>query len=438
MAGPGVALGRLMALGDEPQEVRVHDLSAAGEGVARLADGRAVFVPGTIPGDLARVRVVREKSRFAHGTLEALLEASPDRREPLCPLFGACGGCQLQHMAYRAQLAWKGTRIAQSLRRLGGVEVQTPEVEASPSEWRYRNRMSFTLKRLRRGQVSAGLHRAGAPGTLVEIRDECLLPEPEVLRAWVSLRSAWGYRAALLPPGPELRLTLRRAEDGVALVVEGGEPGGDAAALLANVPGLVSVAHRPRDGALEHLAGRRTTLDRWFGEEIPVGSGAFMQVNREAGEALHLAVLKEMGNPAGLRVVDGYCGVGAYGRRLARHGATVTGIELDPEAVAAARREAPPGFEVREGRVEDILPSCLPADRVILNPPRSGLDENVPALLRARPVSRLVYISCDPATLARDVGRLGEGYQVRNVRGFDLFPQTTHVETVLTLDHVSL
>ncbi|HSG46721.1 MAG TPA: TRAM domain-containing protein [Longimicrobiales bacterium] len=426
-----------MAPDQVPQEVRIHDLSAKGEGVGRLSDGRTVFVAGTVPGDLARVRVVREMPRFAHGTLEALLEPSPDRREPRCPLFGNCGGCQLQHLTYRAQLQWKATRIAQALRRLGGVEVDTPEVEPSPSEWRYRNRMSFTLKRTGKGRVAAGLHRAGAPGRLVDIRDECLLPEPEILRVWISLRSAWGHRAALLPSGPELRLTLRKAEDGVALVVEGGDPGGDARLLLEKVPGLVSVAHRRRGGALEHLAGAATTLDRWFGEEIPVGSGAFMQVNREAGEALHLSVLKELGSPAGLRIVDGYCGVGAYGRRLARHGASVTGIELDPEAAAAARREAPPGFEVREGRVEELLPSCLPADRAIMNPPRTGLDEQVTALLRAHPVQRLIYISCDPATLARDLGRLGEGYQVRRVRGFDLFPQTTHVETVLTLDHVN-
>lgn len=429
-----------MTPGEDPLlEARIHDLSTSGDGVGRLSDGRVVFVPGAVPGDRVTLRAVQDRGRFVRGEMAELSEPSPDRRDPACPLFGRCGGCQLQHLRYRAQVEWKAGRITQALRRIGGVGAGDAEVEVEPaaSEFRYRNRMSFTLKRIPGGRVVAGLHAAGRPGRIVEIQDECLLPETGILEVWTGIRAGWGSGARLLPPGDELRLTLRRAPGGAALVVEGGDPGGDAEALVEAVPGLVSVAHRPSRGALRHLAGAPQTRDRWFGEEIPVGSGAFMQVNRNGGEALHLSVLKELGNPAGLRVVDAYCGVGAYGRRLARHGARVVGIELDPHAADAARRDAPPGFEVREGRVEDFLPSALPADRVILNPPRSGLHEAIPELLRARPVGRVVYVSCDPATLARDLARLGDHYQVRRVRGFDLFPQTTHVETVVTLDHAS-
>ncbi|MDT8340428.1 MAG: class I SAM-dependent RNA methyltransferase [Longimicrobiales bacterium] len=418
--------------------VEIHDLSAEGQGVGRLPDGRAVFVAGALPGERVSLRVVRERPRYANGELERVLSPSADRRDPRCPLFGACGGCQLQHLRYRAQLAWKGRRIAEALRRLGGIAVEAPAVEPSPSEWRYRNRMSFTLIRLPGGRVVAGLHRAGRPGSLVEVRDECLLPEAEVLPVWTALRTAWGRGARLLPPGPRLRLTLRRAGAGAALVVEGGDPGGDASALLAAVPGLVAIAHRPRGGALTHLAGEADVRERWFGEEVPVASEAFLQVNREAGEALHVAVLRAVGAVQGLRVVDAYCGVGAYGRRLARQGATVTGIELDAAAVAAARREAPPGLQVLEGRVEARLAECLPADRMILNPPRSGLDPAVPELMRERPAARVVYVSCDPATLARDLARLGPAYRVGEVRGFDLFPQTPHVETVVVLERRSV
>lgn len=424
-------------MGDSPPTVRIHDLTATGSGVGRLPDGRAVFVPWTAPGDVARIRVVEEKESWARGELLSLEIPSPDRREPPCPLFGRCGGCQLQHLPYRSQVAWKGERIREALRRIGDVEIPTPEVEPSAREWTYRNRMSFTLKRLKGGRVVAGLHRFGQPGRILEIRDECLLPEEGILPVWMGLRAAWGQGARFLPPGPEIRLTLRRAGEGVALVVEGGRRGGDAEALLRSVDGLLSVAHRPRNGPLLHLAGEDVTEDLWFGERVPVSSGAFMQVNREGGEALHLSVLKELGNPAGLRVVDAYCGVGAYGRRLARHGARVTGIEADPHAASTARTDAPEGLEIREGRVEDLLPGCLPADRVIVNPPRAGLGEAVTEVLRDRPVARILYISCDPATLARDVKRLGPGYTVRRVRGFDLFPQTVHVETVLTLDAAS-
>ena len=291
----------------------IHDLTVRGEGVGRLPDGRAAFVPGAAPGDTVRIRVVQEKARWVKGSLGEVLEPSTDRREPPCPLFQDCGGCQLQHLRYRAQVAWKGRRIRDTLERLGGVSLEgLPGVEAgegvpvepAPAEWRYRNRMSFTLKRLRGGRVVAGLHRDGSPGRILEVAGECLLPETPVLEAWVALRKEWGPGARLLPPGGELRLTLRAAGEGVALLVEGGDPGGDAGALLEAVPGLTAVAHRPRDGALRHLAGPESVRDEWFGMPVPVASGAFMQVNREMAEALHLSVLKELGNPRGLRVVD--------------------------------------------------------------------------------------------------------------------------------------
>jgi 23S rRNA (uracil1939-C5)-methyltransferase len=407
--------------------------------VGRLPDGRAVFVPWTAPGDVARIRVAEDRERWARGELVALETPGPARREPRCPLYGTCGGCRLQHVRYQDQVAWKASRIQESLRRIGDAEIDRPEVEPAPREWGYRNRMSFTLKRLRNGRVVAGLHRFDAPGRVLEIRDECLLPEEGILPVWTALREAWGPGAGALPPGGELRLTLRNAVEGVALVVEGGRPGGDAAGLVEAVEGLVSIAHRPGGAAVAtHLAGAPATRDRWFGEEIEVGSRAFLQVNREGGEALHLSVLKELGNPADLRIVDAYCGVGGWGRRLARHGADVVGIELDPAAVAQARAGAPPGFRVLEGRVERHLPGLLPADRVLLNPPRGGLDAAVTEALRRSPVPRVLYVSCNPATLARDIGRLGEGYRIRRVRGFDLFPQTPHVESVVTLDAITV
>lgn len=417
--------------------VRIDDLTVEGSGVGRLPDGRAVFVPWTAPGDLVRVRLTEERERWCRGELVTLEEASPARREPSCSLYGRCGGCRLQHVRYRDQVAWKARRIREALRRIGDREVEEPPVEPSDREWGYRNRMSFTLKRLRNGRVVAGLHAADAPGRVVEVRDECLLPEAGILEVWVGLREAWGPGADRLPPGGVLRLTLRSGLEGVALLVEGGRPGGDGPGLVEAVDGLVSVAHRPRDGVWTHLGGPDHSRDLSFGEEVDVSSGVFLQVNRSGGEQVHRSVLGEIGNPQGLRVVDAYCGVGAYGRRLARHGAEVVGIEFDEGAAAQAARDAPPGFTVVQGLVEDHLGDHLPADRVILNPPRGGLDEAVCDLLRARPVPRILYVSCDPATLARDLERLGRGYAVRRIRGFDLFPQTPHVESAVTLDSVN-
>jgi tRNA/tmRNA/rRNA uracil-C5-methylase (TrmA/RlmC/RlmD family) len=158
-----------------------------------------------------------------------------------------------------------------------------------------------------------------------------------------------------------------------------------------------------------------------------------MQVNREGGGLLHRAVLRAIGPAQGLTVVDAYAGVGVLGRILAEQGATVTAIELDREAAGAAEQGAPTTFRMLQGRVEKLLEQALPADLVVLNPPRTGVDEGALARLSASGVRRIVYVSCDPATLARDVRRLAD-FRVAQVSCFDLFPQTTHVETLLVLE----
>jgi 23S rRNA (uracil1939-C5)-methyltransferase len=307
-------------------------------------------------------------------------------------------------------------------------------VEPSPDEFGYRNRLTFTLKRIGRDRVVAGFHAWEEPGRITEVWDECLLPQEGILAAWTQLRAGWAPAARRLPGGRELRLTLRAVDEGVVLAVDGGRGTGSPDELLAAVPALVSLWHRPEGGEWRHVAGEAVVHDRWFGEPVALEGAAFLQVNRALAESLHLAVLKELGNPRGLHVVDGYAGVGLYARRLARHGARVTAIESDAGAVGRGRVATADEVTWVEGRVEDTLADALPAERLIVNPPRSGLADPVPPLLRERPVPRIVYVSCDPATLARDLKRLGDAYTVRRVHGFDLFPQTAHVETMVTLD----
>jgi 23S rRNA (uracil1939-C5)-methyltransferase len=156
-------------------------------------------------------------------------------------------------------------------------------------------------------------------------------------------------------------------------------------------------------------------------------------VNRGAAALLEAHVMELAGDVRGLRVVDAYCGIGLHSRRMARAGASVTGIELDPDAVEEARRRAPEGAVFLEGMVEALLPDHLPADLVVLNPPRAGIAPEAADELAAQPAGRILYISCNPATLARDLKRLGGAYRLESVRSFDLFPQTAHVETVVLL-----
>ncbi len=417
---------------DRGVEVQIDGIAAGGAGVGRLHDGRAVFVHRTAPGDLARVRLTQEKRRWARGRLVHLDQPGPARRVPACPLYDRCGGCTLSHLDYDEQVRRKCMLVQEAFRRIGGLSIEIDAVTRSPSELRYRSRMSFTLRRLRGGRVVAGLHELHAPSRVLDVGNECLLPSPAVSRAWQGLRSAWGSGARRLPEGGELRLTLREVEEGVVLVVGGGSGSWDGGGLLEDVEGLVAVWHRPAPGAARLVAGTADTGEQWLGERYEIGASTFLQVNRPTGEVLHARVLELAGQPVD-SVIDAYAGVGVYGRALARSARRVVAIEVDPVAADAARAEAPPGLTVLVGRVEDRLSEGLPAELVILNPPRSGLHPDVPDMLVRAAPSRVIYVSCDPATLARDVARLAPVFETVRVEVFDLFPQTAHVETVALL-----
>ena len=414
--------------------VRIDSIAAGGEGVGRLADGRVVFVHRTAPGDLAEVALTERRDRWARGRLLRVLEPSPERRDAPCPHYARCGGCTLEHMQYDAQLRAKARIVSDALTRIGGVPTEPPEVVPSPREFRYRNRVSFALRRGGSGRVEAGFHAIGEPDVLVDIGGDCLLPEEPIARVWDGIRASWGPDARLLPSGERLRLTLRATAGGeVSLLVEGGFTPGRPEELMERVPGLVAIWHRPRESSPELIAGAPGLPETWGDETVELSGTAFLQVNREAAALLEAHVLERAGDVAGLRVVDAYCGVGLHARRFARDGARVVGIELDPQAVEAAIAAAPPGAEFVEGPVEELIRAYLPADLVILNPPRAGIAPEVADALVAARADRILYVSCNPATLARDLKRLAPAYKLAGVRSFDLFPQTAHVESVAEL-----
>jgi len=438
MEGTGIA-GRWREIGDRMSgsggvEARIHGIGSAGEGVGTLPDGRIVFVHRTAPGETVRIQIEEDRERWARGRLVELLETAPERREAPCAHYDRCGGCSLEHLAYTAQLHWKGTIVADALERIGGVEAPAPEVGPSPREFRYRSRVTFTLRRLGGNRVLAGFHEVGRPSRIVDVGGECLLPVESVAEAWAALRRSWGSGASRLPAGRELRLTLREVEGGTVLLVEGGRGEGEPRALLDAVPGLRAVWKVGDAAGARRLAGEEVTIRTAWGDRVPVGGSAFLQVNRRAAAVMEEAVLDAVGEVEGLRVVDAYCGLAPLGRELARRGATVTGIELDREAARGAGTDAPPGLTVLEGEVKARLPEALPADRILLNPPRAGLDRALPEIVCRNPAPRIVYVSCDPATLARDLDRLGDRYRLAGLRAFDLFPQTAHVETVAVLE----
>ena len=413
--------------------VRIRGIASDGAGVGDLPDGRAVFVPRTAPGDEVRIRVTKLKRRWARGRVLEVLSATSERTDPACSRYDECGGCTLQHIPYGEQLVWKTRFVHDALQRIAHLDLPPTSVRASPECYHYRSRITFTLIRLPGGRVVSGFHRLDRPDRIVDVADACVLPVPAITAAWKDLQSTWGAGARRLPSGRRLRLTLREVDEGVILMVEGGNGPGRPDILLKEVEGLVAVWATSPQGGGRLLGGLADVHDTRLGDISRAGPSAFTQVNEEAAEALHECVLSEiLSSPADL-VVDAYCGAGLYGRRIAKAGHRAIGIETNAEAARAADQDAPEGFSVLTGAVEHRLAETLPADAVILNPPRAGVDERVTDLLRGEGPPKLIYVSCDPATLARDLARLGSTYDVDQLHAFDLFPQTAHVEVVAVL-----
>jgi len=429
-------------------------MGAGGSGIADLPDGRVVFVPRTTEGDRARIRVERIRPRWARGSLVEVLDPARSRVNPPCKKYTECGGCQLQHVSYEDQLTWKGRFVTDALARIGGlVNVSAPEVVPSPSRLRYRNRVSFTLRRLSGGHVVAGFHALHRPAHIVDIDSECLLPHEKLSQAWSKLRAGWGKSAELLPSAGRIRMTLGlSSENGaeVDLVVEGGRSGWDGERLFQSVGAFRAIWHRPSENKSE--VEERDQMILVGGGVLDAPPPSFAQVNDAAAKLLRTHVIKcctsalpsnEQAVLPTFPIIDAYCGLGAYGLALASQGLSVVGIESDPSAAAQLRASVGAKmaehnndfgcFEVREGLVEDLLPELLPAEVLVLNPPRSGLHQDVPAQILANAPRRVLYVSCDPATLARDVKRLGDQYTLDGLRAFDLFPQTAHVEAVAEL-----
>lgn len=418
-----------------PERLEIERIVAGGDGLARRPDGPIVFVPRTAPGERVAVEIVERRRQWARARLLQVLQAAPQRRQAPCPYYDACGGCQLQHLDYSAQLTAKAGIVAENLRRLGGLDVDPPNVAPSPAQLEYRNRVTFVLRR-GRSTLAAGFHAFESPAEIVDI-PSCPLAEAPINRAWSALRSAWGPDASRLPAGAELRLTLRATSTGgVGLAIEGGAGRGEPEALLENVEPLDAVWGIDRTGAVEWFVGRPTLEERWGNHRAHLAGLAFLQVNRGMATVLEAYVHERCGDLGGKRVVDAYCGFGLRALELAQRGARVVGIDSDTAAVGYAQRGAvASGLAARfiATQVERALSEELPADLVILNPPRRGIATPVVGALLAQPPSRVVYVSCDPATLSRDLKALDSAFELIDVRAFDMFPQTAQVEVVASL-----
>jgi len=401
--------------------VDIESIAAGGDGVAR-AGGLVIFTPRTAPGDVVEVRIT-PRGRFARGELRTVLEPSPVRVEPPCAHYvkDHCGGCQLQHVHYEAQLEAKGRIIRDTLRRIGRRDVPIPVVRPSPSTWRYRRKLTLAMRR--RGDAwIAGLHPYDAPGRVFALRD-CPITDERVLVVWREIMEATDD----LPRAAELRGAVRLddADGSASFVLEGGDRWPRSVEFFARVAALDTLWW-VREG------GERVLLHERGAVRAPGAS--FAQVNVGAASDLRAYVVGQALAYAPRTVVDAYAGLGDTAAALAAPERQVTAIELDDAAAAWCAQRLPAGSRAIAGRVEDALSTALPADVVILNPPRAGVDARVTNTLeQATPAPRaVIYVSCDPATLARDLARMPR-WRIASLLAFDMFPQTAHVETVCEL-----
>lgn len=369
--------------------LRVGDYAPGGHCVGRTSDGRVIFVRGALPGELVDVRVTdASKERFWRGEVTRVIEASDDRVEAPCPVAGSCGGCDYQHVRPAAQRAAKGRLVAEQLSRIAGLQREV-EVEAAPvaRSLGWRSRMRYQLSD---GSPALRAHRSNE-----------LVPVP-----------AGGCPIAD-PAGAD--------PDWVASAAEGADEV------------LVATAS---SGAVVRPVGSKPVLVRQdvAGRSFEVRHDGFWQSHVAAPEVLVDAVLQVVLPVSGESGFDLYCGVGLFARFLADAGVEVTGVEGNRAAIESARRNVPSARFV-VGRVEQAL-RRLPnrTDVVVLDPPRTGAGKVVVEQIVRREPRVIAYVSCDPATLARDLRVFAElGYEVESLRVFDLFPMTHHVECVTGL-----
>lgn len=443
-------------------EVTITDLSDSGDGVGRFGQ-RVVFVPDTVTGDRVSVRLVRVKPQYAHGKLQAILEPSPDRVRPRCIVADKCGGCQWQHVSDAYQLTAKQNQVVQALERIGGFSqpIVDPVLQVADTLG-YRNKATYPMARSQTGQVQAGYYQKGSHDLInlnqCPIQDVRLNPLLAEVKQDIQKRG-WGIYDEAKQRGKlrhlSLRIGRRTGDLLLTLVSRDANLAGleeQAEAWLQRFPGLVGVALNLNADRTNAIFGRETRCiagqpylrEEFAGLTFQIRPDTFFQVNTEQAEALLQTVIDELKLQGDEVLLDAYCGIGTLTLPLATRVQQAIGLEIQPEAAEQAKRNAElnhlenASFQV--GAVETILPTLqVQPDVVLLDPPRKGCDQAViEALLQLQP-NRIVYVSCNPATLARDLKLLCQAgaYQLMRVQPVDFFPQTAHVESVAFLSRIA-
>ncbi|MGV7115189.1 23S rRNA (uracil(1939)-C(5))-methyltransferase RlmD [Paenibacillus kyungheensis] len=483
-----LALANLPVAKNDELELEIIGMNHDGEGVGR-AEGYTLFVQGALPGEKIQAKVLKTKKQYGYAKMTAILEASPDRVEAPCPIYNQCGGCQVQHMSYDAQLEWKRQHVIDNLQRIGKLNVRIDEqvqpdsnhnadtqnesvnkgIKVLPTlgmaePWRYRNKAQVPISEIN-GQLVAGFYARGSH-RIIDM-DTCLIQDTrndELIAKVKQIGKELGVSAYNEESGTGLlrhvvvKVGFRTGEMMVVLVTNGERlprPSEWIDRIRLEMPQVVSICQNVNTKTTNVIFGD-TTKVLWGREVIhdyigdvkfAISARSFYQVNPVQTDVLYSKTVEYAGLTGKETVIDAYCGIGTISLFLAQHAKQVYGVEIVKEAIEDARSNAVlngmTNVEFEVGASEDVIPrwkeNGITPDVIVVDPPRKGCDPRLLETILAMQPERVVYVSCNPATLARDLRVLEDGgYVTVEVQPVDMFPHTVHVESVAVLGRQGL
>ena len=440
--------------------VTITDMGHDGEGIGKI-DGYTLFVKDTVIGDTAEVKIMKAKKNYAYARLMRLITPSDRRTDPVCPYARQCGGCQIQELKYEEQLRFKEEKIRENLTRIGGFsEVPMEPIIGMENPYHYRNKAQFPVGTDKNGNLITGFY-AGRTHTIIH-NTRCYLgaeQNEEILNCVLEYMRENKISAYNETTGQGLvrhiliRCGFKTGEWMVCLVINGRRlPAAEKLTeKLCRIKGMTSITYSANMERTNVIMGKeirpvwgKNYITDYIGEiQYQISPLSFFQVNPVQTERLYGTALEYAGLTGKETVWDLYCGIGTISLFLAQKAKMVYGVEIIPQAIEDAERNAGiNGIENAQffvGKAEEVLPEKyekegVHADVIVVDPPRKGCDEALIRTMVEMQPEKIVYVSCDPATLARDLKRICEGgYEIRRVRGVDMFPETVHVETVVLL-----
>ena len=442
--------------------VYIEDLTHDGNGVAKI-DGYPLFIQGALPGETAEIHVMKTLKNFGFAKVINILEKSPDRVEAPCGYFSQCGGCQLQHLSYQGQLKWKQNMVANVVKRLGKIDAPVLPVKGMEEPWHYRNKSQIPFAQNEAGQMVAGFYKTKSH-SIVDM-ERCLIQTGEADVVMADLKrelEILGVRPydEKSHQGMLRHVVVRKGratgEVMVVLVTKSKKfPQASAAiekirALIPNVTSIVQNVNGEKTNVIFGndtftLWGKDTIEDTIGNVRFEISARSFYQVNPVQTEVLYKQALDYAQLTGDERVIDAYCGIGSISLFLAQKAGHVMGVEIVEQAIEDAKRNAAlNGFTntyFEAGPAEEVIPRWYKegkeADVLVVDPPRKGCDEALLNTIIEQKPKRVVYVSCNPATLARDLRILEDGgYKTQEVQPVDMFPHTTHCEAVAWLELV--